>query len=231
MARQINLYDPALLRKRDWFALSNVVLAAAALATCVVVAGVLAQRDLPTLKAQTTTNDTQLKALREQVLVLGRRVAERKPDPRVETELAAARLLAGMRGEVLQTLRQRLEHGTDPFADYLRGFARQSVTGLWLTAFAYDAASGSMEIHGRTVDPALLPEYIQRLNREPAFRGRAFASLRLAEGKLEPVAGTPAKAGAPAEAVKPAPFHEFTLIPVKEGAAQAPGTQTPERRG
>jgi hypothetical protein len=228
MARQINLFDPALLRKRDWFALSNVVLAAAALVMCVVVAGVLAQRELPTLKAQTATNDTQLKAMREQVLVLGQRVADRKPDPRVESELAAARLLAGMRGEILQTLRQRLEHDADPFADYLRGFARQSVTGLWLTAFTYDASSGSMEIHGRTVDPALLPEYIRRLNKEPAFRGRAFAALKLAEGKLEPVAGTPAKTGAPAEAVKSAPFHEFTLIPVKEG--EAAGAAKQERR-
>jgi len=229
MARQINLYDPALLRKRDWFALSNVVLATAALVMCVVVAGLLAKRELPTLKAQATTNNTQLKAMREQVLVLGQRVADRKPDPRVEHELAAARLLTGMRGEILQTLRQRLGQDADPFADYLRGFARQAVTGLWLTAFTYDAASGSMEIHGRTIDPALLPEYIRRLNREPAFRGRAFAALKLAEGKLEPAAGTPAKTGAPAEAVKPAPFHEFTLIPVKEGEAVDAAKQ--ERRG
>lgn len=219
MARQINLYDPALLRKRDWFALSNVVLVAVALATCVVVAGVLAQREVPTLKTQAATNDSQLKAMREQVLMLGQRVAERKPDPRVESELVAARLLASMRGEVLQILRQRLDTQADPFADYLRGFARQSVTGLWLTAFAYDAASGRMEIHGRTVDPALLPEYIRRLNKEPAFRGRAFAALKLAEGRVEPAAGTPVKTGASAEVVKPAPFHEFTLIPVKEGEA------------
>jgi hypothetical protein len=98
-----------------------------------------------------------------------------------------------------------------------------------LTAFAYDAASGSMEIHGRTVDPALLPEYIRRLNKEPAFRGRAFAALKLAAGKLEPAAGVPAKTGVPGEAAKPVPFYEFTLIPVKEGdaaiATQASGKQ------
>jgi hypothetical protein len=229
MARQINLYDPALLKQRDWFALANVVLAAIVLASGVILAGVLAQRALPPLQAQLATSDTQLKAMREQVLALGQRVADRKPDPRVEHELAAARLLAGLRGEILQTLRQRLGQDADPFAEYLRGFARQAVAGLWLTAFTYDAASGSMEIHGRTVDPALLPEYIRRLNREPAFRGRAFAALKLAAGKLEPAAGVAAKTGAPGEAAKPVPFHEFTLIPVKEGdaaiATQASGKQ------
>ena len=35
MAQQINLYDPALERKRDWFALENVVLGGVLLATAV----------------------------------------------------------------------------------------------------------------------------------------------------------------------------------------------------
>jgi hypothetical protein len=120
---------------------------------------------------------------------------------------------------VLETLRQGLAADVPPFADYLRGLARQSMTGLWITGFVWDAASDSMEIRGRTTDPALLPEYIRRLNREPAFRGHAFAALKVAEGKPEPVAGVAAKSPAPAEAVQKALFHEFTLIPVKTGEA------------
>lgn len=227
MAGQINLYDPALLRQRDWFALVNVVLAATVMASGVILAGILAQRALPPLQDQVATNDTQLKAMREQVVALGKRVADRKPDSRIEHDLAAARLLAGMRGEILRTLRQRMGQDADPFAEYLRGFARQAVAGLWLTAFTYDAASGRMEIHGRTIDPALLPEYIRRLNQEPAFRGRAFAALKLAAGKLEPAAGTPAGAGVAAEPTTPAGFHEFTLIPVKDGETAAADRAAP----
>lgn len=211
MAQQINLYDPALLRKRDWLALSNVVLGAGVLALLVVAAGWLTRLDVPTLQAQAATQDTQLKAMREQVLALGKRVADRHADPRLEQELAAARQLAEARSEVLGVLRQRLAADAPPFADYLRGFARQTMTGLWLTGFAWDATADSIEIRGRTVDPALLPEYIRRLNREPAFRGHAFAALNVVEGKSE----TPAQK---------ASFHEFTLVPVKsgEGASMAP---------
>lgn len=215
MAQQINLYDPALLRKRDWFALSNLVLGAGIAALLVATTGMLVRSGLPELQAQTTTGEAQLKAMRDQVLVLGQRVAERKADPRIEQELAAARQLAAARGEVLQALRHRLASGEPSFADYLRGLARQSMTGLWITGFAWDAASDGLEIRGRTTDPALLPEYIGRLNREPAFRGQAFAALTVAEGKPDTVAGS----AAPIPSAQKALFHEFTLVPVKRGAA------------
>lgn len=215
MARQINLYDPALLRKRDWCAPANLVLGAGIAALLVATAGVLVRGGLPELQAQATAGEARLKAMREQLLELGQHVADRKVDPRIEQELAAARQLAAARGEVLQTLRQHLASGEPPFADYLRGLARQSMTGLWITGFAWDAASDGLEIRGRTTDPALLPEYIGRLNREPAFRGQAFAALTVAEGKPDTVAG----GAAPIPATQKAPFHEFTLVPVKRGAA------------
>lgn len=215
MAQQINLYDPALKRKRDWFALSNVVLGAGIAAVLVMAAGLLARGGLPALQAQASASETQLKAMREQVLVLGQRVAERKADPRIEQELSAARQLAEVRGVVLQTLRQRLESDAPAYAEYLRGLARQSMTGLWITGFVWDAANDSMEIRGRTTDPALLPEYIRRLNREPAFRGHAFAALNVAEGKVEAAKST--HTAAPTEAAPKAGFHEFTLVPVKTG--------------
>lgn len=219
MAQQINLYDPALLRKRDWLALANVVLGAAGAAVLVAAAGFLARGGLPELQAQATAGETRVNAMRQEVLALGQRVAERKADPRIEQELAAARQLAAARGEVLQALRQHLASGEAPFADYLRGLARQSMAGLWITGFAWDAASDGLEIRGRTTDPALLPEYIGRLNREPAFRGQAFAALTVAEGKPDTVAGSAAPSAASIPSAQKALFHEFTLVPVKRGAA------------
>jgi hypothetical protein len=231
MSQQINLYDPALERKRDWFALSNLVAVGVLLAIVVGGAGYLARMEIPALTAQSAQGESQLKSMREQITALGQQVAGRKPDPRIEQELGVARLLLDARGEVLATLKQRLGPDADAFAEYLRGFARQSVSGLWLTAFSFDAVSGGMEIRGRTIDPALIPEYIQRLNKEPAFQGRAFSALKLTEGKPDPLPGTnvqaaPAAPASPATQVaQKAPFHEFMLIPVKSDGALL--TQTP----
>ena len=214
MARQFNLFDPALQKKRDWLALGNVVGVAVLLAVLVGLTGHWVRADLPALKAQTAANDAQIKTLREQMTQVGLQVAGRKPDPRLEQELATARLLLAARGEVLSILQQGLDPATASYADFMRGFTRQSLPGLWLTGFAFDTASGGIEISGNTTDPALLPEYIQRLNREPAFQGRAFSALKLAAGKreLDKAGGAAAAPAAPAAAVAPL-FHEFKLTP------------------
>ena len=148
---------------------------------------------------------------------------------RAATALAAFAALCLALGAGLFTLvrtswfrdkvRQRLVADTPAFAEPLRALANLAMPGVWITGFVWDAASNDMEIRGRTTDPALLPEYIQRLNREPALRGRAFAALNIAEGKPEQPA-----AGSPATASRLPPFHEFTLVPIKrEDAAPAVG--------
>lgn len=204
MRRQINLYDPALLKKRDWFALGYVASCGLLLLAVVAVAGLVARGELPMLETQAAANETQLKALREQVAALGQQIA-RKPDPALEREVEAARLLLSARGEVVSLLKRDMGPDTPSYAEFLRGFARQSVPGLWLTGFVFEA-TGGMEIRGRLLDPALLPQYILRLNREQAFQGRAFSALSLGEGK-------------PAAVGQKVPYLEFRLIPHQAPAA------------
>ncbi|MHB1359443.1 MAG: hypothetical protein ACYCWC_07660 [Rhodocyclaceae bacterium] len=216
MSQQINLFDPALQKQRDWLALANVATVGALLLLAVAALGALTRHEVPTLSAQTAANDAQLKAAREQLTVLGQQVAGRKPDPHLEQVLGAARLLVTARGEVLTTLQQRLGPNAGSYAEYLRGFSRQSLAGLWLTEFSF-AVGGGMEIRGRTVDPALLPEYIRQLGKERAFQGHTFAALQLDEGKPDSAVGAPPPATAAttvALANTKAPFHEFMLTPL-----------------
>lgn len=215
MAGQINLYDAALERRRDWLALHYVAGLAAALAVAVGALGFVARIDLPALTAQAASGEGQLKAARDQVAALGQQVSGRKPDERLQQEIAARRLLLEARGEILATLRQGLGPQSHSFADYLRGFSRQTVAGLWLTGFAVDATGGGMEIHGRTLDPALLPEYIRRLDQEKAFEGQTFAALKLDLAKPEASAARPAAPRRP-------PWHEFTLVPTAADKAGKP---------
>lgn len=230
MAQQINLYDSTLLKQRDWLSLSNVAVAGVLLLLLVIAAGALARLDLPTLTAQTASGEAQLQSMRDQLATLGQQVASRKPDPRLEQELGAAQLLLSARGEVLTVLQQRLGPQAGSFAEYLRGFGRQSMSGLWLTAFNFDA-NGSMEIHGRTLDPALLPDYIRRLGKERAFQGRSFAALRLDEGKADVATGVSGQPAKTVAAPPKAPYHEFVLIPTRAEDAGSSGNPPPSAGG
>lgn len=228
MSQQINLYDPALLKKRELLSLANLVGTALVLLLAMGGWGASARMQLAALEGESRTLAPQVKALQEQMTIFGKQLADAKPDPRIEADLAASRALLALRGEIVGALRKGVGAESTSFAEYLRGLARQTPAGLWLTGFAIGESGAAMEIRGRMTDPALLPEYIRRLNGEPAFQGRAFAALKVAAGKAEAPAPSAGAAAAPAPAsTGPAPFHEFTLIPVR-AAAPADAAAKPE---
>jgi len=215
MAGQINLYDPSLERKRDWLALGNVVAVAVLLAVAVGAFGYLARLDVAPLAAQASAGQNQLTALRAQLAALEAQASGRKPDARLEAQLTALQADLGLRTEVLDNLRRNMgDVERAAYTDYLRALARQSLNGLWLTEFRV-AEAGRLAIGGCTVDPALLPEYIRRLNSEPAFQGQAFANLKI--DKEAPLA-----AGADAPAARC--HHQFVLAPMPDASVQASAT-------
>ncbi|MDD5174832.1 MAG: PilN domain-containing protein [Sterolibacterium sp.] len=146
-------------------------------------------------------------------------------------ELANARALLKSREEVVKVLESGAFSNTIGFAEFLRGFARQAPNGLWLTGFTIGAGGTEMEIRGRMLNPASLPEYIRRLKTEKVFQGRSFASLtiqRPEDGKEKKIAGSPtipiAKLSSPSSPSSQASlpsYVDFVLMP------SAPNPETP----
>lgn len=224
MSQQINLYDPSLLRKREFLTAGN--LAAMALVLLVAMGGwgASVRAEIAALEGESISAASMAKALAEQVTAVTAQLADIKPDRQLAAALGSAQALLGLRGEVVAVLKKGIGSESVSFAEYLRGLARQTPSGLWLTGFAVGNGGATMEIRGRMSDPALLPLYIQRLNGEKAFKGRGFAALKVAAGTAEtPAAADGAAQGAkPAAAAAPAAFHEFVLIP--SGAASLAAT-------
>lgn len=225
MSRHINLYDPGLRRQRHWLTLANLALAAGALLLVLLAWGYWARSDTRRLEAEAAALADQVSALQKQTVALGAELAGRKPDPKLEEDLVAMRALLGNHQEILAMLDRGLGAQTGGYAEYLRGLARQTPGGLWLTGFAVSAGGSAMEIRGRTLEPSLLPEYIRRLNTERAFQGRSFAELQVQVAAAQ-VAGQ--RQAAPAATP---PYHEFALVPAKLPEAEAPVAARETRRG
>lgn len=137
---------------------------------------------------------------------------------RLETDLKSARdSMAVLEGGALGN--------REGFARYMQAFSRQSLDGLWLTGFSV-GGSGDVTIQGRVVRAELVPTYIQRLNGEPALKGRAFSALEM--HRPAPLAA-PLEPGKEAASDKPAAaprYLEFSLatsepaVPAAAAAAQ-----------
>lgn len=214
MSAQINLYHPRFLKQREVLTLGNVALAVGVLYAVLAVAGGWAWQDAAARKEAAVAAEAQLKTAKEQVEAATKAAAIRKPSPQLMAEADGAEALLRRRSEIARLLESGAIGSAAGFGDYLRGFARQTPEGLWLTGFTIGAGGNDMEIRGSMLNPAALPEYIRRLGAEKAFQGRSFAALTMNRADPPP-AVRPVGLGAavpPAPALAPRPV-DFVLMP------------------
>jgi Fimbrial assembly protein (PilN) len=206
MARQINLVNPALRKTRDALSAQPLSVVAAALIAVVAIAAVAAHVVASRRHAEAEALTANQKQAQEALLAATQSAAAHKPDPRLAAELERTRLLVTRQQQILQRLDNGSIGNTQGFAEFLRGFARRVPHGLWLTGFTIGAGGADMEVRGRMLSPELLPEYVRRLNAEPAFRGHGFAGLEIQVPRAEATA---------TEALPP--YTEFVLSATPPG--------------
>lgn len=123
-----------------------------------------------------------------------------------ELKKTEARVVA--QRELIDTLKSGAIGNTSGYSEYMRAFARQSMSGLWLTGFDIVGDAVQMSMRGGALNPEQVPGYIQRLNREKIMRGKEFAALQMQQHKFE--AGKPAGL----------PYLEFTLQSAEAGGVK-----------
>lgn len=206
MSQQINLLLPELRPRWDWLAFP--VVAGVALAGIAVMAGLASWGGYQAnaLKTQQAQSEMELKALQQDVQSLGQTLAGRKPNAALQAEIEQLKEVLQQRDAAFAVVEAGKVAPGGGHASLLRGFARQAMEGVWLTGFSFSGQDA--EIRGRLTQPALLPQYIRRLNGEQAFQGRRFAALDMKDG----AAATAPAATAPAPTAVPVPrYTEFVL--------------------
>ena len=213
MSQQINLFNPAFRKPRDWLTATPLAAAAAVLLVLILAGAYWARVRGDAREREAVQQEAQLKAAQTALTALAKRAAERKPDAVLAADLANAQAQLSIRQEIVTYLENGSIGSTTGFAEYLRGFARQVPKGLWLTGFTIGAGGSDMEIRGRMLNAAMLPEYIRRLNGEKAFQGRSFAALTIKRPE------EPKKAAGKGPAAAAPDFVEFVLTPSAPAAA------------
>jgi Tfp pilus assembly protein PilN len=216
VSQQINLFNPLFRKPRPAFAMSHVVwVTAAVLAVLLpyylylVVHGDSLARQSRELARRIETGTAELGQI-------NRELAQRVKNQALEQEIARTEARVRSRREAMAVLERGELGDTAGFSGYLQAYARQIPEGVWLTGFYIAGAGKEMSLDGGTVRPELVPQYLQRLNREAVMQGRTFATLELRQPKALEAAekAAPEGSAAPAKAPsppKPAAYLEFSL--------------------
>ena len=209
--QQINLFNPAFQPQKRILTAATIALAAGTVIAGVAVLAVIAKMEIAQLQQQANQGLVQLEQRQARLASVNAEFAPRKSDPTIDAQVAdAERQLAAMR-HISGSLTRGELGDTSGFAGYFKALARQSVQGLWLTGVTVGAGGAQIGIKGRTLDPAMVPGYLNRLTHEPLMQGKSFASLQI--GEAAPLPGEGAD-GAPS--TRPAPYIEFSLQSVPE---------------
>ena len=174
--QQINLYQPIFRKERKRF--SALALLQISLAACLlmVAIGVYFQVQLHRLQAneQALANqhrhlEQTLAGLRDstgqpELEALDRRIAE------LERQLAGRdSLLAG-----LSRLSDR-----ESFSPVLQALGQQRLAGLWLTGLTLGPNGQEVQLRGVTLEPGLVPRYLEQLGGHPRLRDLDFQQVQL----------------------------------------------------
>lgn len=208
MSQQINLFNPIFLKQKKYFSLVTMLQALLLIVIGSALFYGFAWYQVRELAKQAEEMSRRYESEQKRLVDYANEFSPQRAQQQLQDELKSVEAQAQAQKELLDTLRSGAIGNTQGYSEYLRAFARQSVKGLWLTGFNIDGDGTQMSLRGAVVNPQLLPEYIQRMNREPVMRGKSFASLQMKQ---------PASADN-----QPAPaWVEFSLHSVAvEGAAK-----------
>ena len=215
MTQQINLYNPAFL-KRNPAGAPGALLAYVVVAVLALVLGgaTIVRGQVTQLNARLTVVEAQIKAEQEKSTALAAQRAARVRDPALEVQVTRLEGMVRVRNESMAAISGGALGSTSGFSGHMRALARQPVSGLWLTGFSLAEGGAEVALRGRMLDAALLPRFLQRLSSEKVFEGKGFKTLVIgpptaAEGALNPA---------------PAPFLAFEIA-TREAAERAPAAR------
>lgn len=177
MNQQINLYQPMFRKQRRVLSARAILYSLGLVAAGLALVYGFGQWQTQRLAWQVDSLVEQRDVARERLVGLESRLPRRTRSKLLETELVRLDRRVREQSSVIQVLEGDGEGLTRGFSDFLEGFARRRVEGLWLTGFEIGDGGQALNIDGQTRDAALVPVFVQALAAEPAFGGLSFGEL------------------------------------------------------
>jgi hypothetical protein len=194
VSQQINLFNPIFLKQKKYF---SAVTMAQALGLIFVGSAALSAYTgyrLTALSKEAEATSARLAAVQAQSSQVNSQYAPKQKAKSLEEDIRKSESEIKSLQHILAVLQKGEFGNTDGYAEYMRAFSRQIMSGVWLTGFGIYGAGTDILLQGRALKPDLVPAYITRLKREPALQGKSFAALEMQALQ----AGQPAKPDAAA---------------------------------
>lgn len=200
MSLQINLLNPLLKKQPSYFSLSTMLQALGFIALGSLLFYGYAVYQERQLNKQFDEDTKRFNAEKGRMVILEAEFSPQQTDQALQDEIQQLEKKLSAQTELIETLKSSAGGNTAGYSEYLRAFSRQVVQGLWLIGFKVSGDGSEISLSGATLNPELLPVYIQRLGKEKIMHGKTFSTLQIQ-----------AAAGSGPSTASPPRYVEFTL--------------------
>ena len=185
MSQQINLFNPIFLKQKKYFSVVTMLQALGLIVLGSAVFYAYAAYQVAQLSRQAEESVKRYATEQARLASYSNEFSLQRSGQMLEDELKQVEAQARAQDAVLTTLKSGAIGNTEGYSEYMRAFARESINGLWLTAFDIVGDGAQMSLSGAVVNPQLVPSYIQRLGKEKIMRGKTFSTLQMQQPKKD----------------------------------------------
>lgn len=185
MSQQINLLNPLLKKQRDFLSLRNMLQALGFIVIGSLLFYGYALYVADQLTKQYEENAQRYNSEQANLARFAKDFSPQRTNEVLQAEVSRLEKELDAQKELGEALKSSAGGGITGFSEYMRAFSRQIVQGLWLTGFTVTGDGLEISLSGRALNPELLPNYIQRLGKEPIMQGKTFSALEIKAGAME----------------------------------------------
>jgi hypothetical protein len=185
MSQQINLFNPVFMKQKKYFSAVTMLQALGLIVVGSVFFYAYALYQVSQLSRQADEMNKRYAAEQAKLVSFGNEFSLQHSQQMLDAELKRLEAQAEAQDLVLNALKSGVIGNTEGYSEYLRAFARQSVNGLWITAFDIVGDGSQMSLSGDVLNPQLVPAYIRRLGREKIMQGKTFSTLQMQQPKKD----------------------------------------------
>lgn len=179
MSQQINLYQPIFRKQEKKFSALAMLQSVGIVAAGVILLYGYMWWQSQALKHELARAEQNHAAASKRLAEASQKFGARPDATSLDAEIARLENELAAKQQVQEILKRGVFSNTRGFSDYFVSFARQRVPGVWLTGIDITGAAEEMALAGRTVNPELVPRYMQKLSSEKPLAGIEFRAFQM----------------------------------------------------
>lgn len=183
--QQVNVFHPIFRREPKKFSAKAMLQAGLLVLAGIAVLYGYSHWQLSSSRSALARVEQQQAAAAKRLDEVSRKFGPQAKSRLLEREVARLESLIAAKSRIKEILERGIFANNQGYSEYLLAFARQHLSGIWLTGFAIGGAGEELTLKGRSTIPELVPRYMQRLASEDALSGIEFQVFRMARPEEE----------------------------------------------